>query len=433
MSTKSLLEKARESARRARARAHQRIMYGGDDEPIADYEIDQEGEDFGEITGIGEIEEPKEPEEIEEGEEIGQTAQIKQAVDQAIQRARQSRQIPQVRQTRQTRQIRQSRQVPQFRQMPEEILQQKVDEAIQRASEATQLSDLPEQEGGVKNMEYLRMKAQAFIEKMKSRGDTYIPSEKTVMNSFRSYVAYVNGKKLEKRYFHGAPKAAASKVLTSVSKTYEDKTPMPSSEDKPIVIDLVEVTKGVHKSGKRLPCTHEHKKEKGVTLDTPINKPGTCGQRYRYKYYAWREKLTQPMQHDVDGGERTITTNWKNIVIPVRKGNKSLTDALAAKRKYVEKHNTDRMTAARQVIKDKVNAKRATLEEDVKRFPPMRTYMRGADNQNLRLTGEETSALFKLAKKETKTRRSSASAKRATTMSAAEWKAAHPKKSKAKY
>lgn len=401
MSTKSLLEKARESARRARSRAHQRLMYGGQDEPIADYEIDQEGED--ELEQYAEME-------GEDVEEVGQTAQIKQAVEQAIQRARQSRQVPQMRQSRQ---------------MPEAVLQQKVDEAIQRASEAAASSELPEQEGGVKNMEYLRMKARAFIEKMKANGAQYIPSEKTVMNSFRSYVAFVDGKKLVKRYFHGAPKAAASKVLSSVTKINGAKT----DQSSPIMIELVEVTKGVHKSGKRVACVHKHSVEKGVTVET-VDKPGKCAPRYHYKYYAWREPLANAVPHTVTnkttGATTQITPQFKNMVVPIRKGNKSLPDALAARQAYVTRHDTTKMANARADIQAKVKQKRATLGTG-KRFPPVRTYRLSDENK---LTGAETKELFKQAKKETKSRRNAASTKRATTMALPEWQAAHPKKGK---
>jgi hypothetical protein len=322
--SKSLLEKARESARRARERAHRKMMWGGQDEVVADH-VD-------EVDHIDEVV-------AQRAEQIAAQRAEQRAVQRAAQRVEQ----------------RAAQRAAQRVQPVEELtpVEAAVERAVQRAQlaeqKAAQVSgEVPqffgggeddfdveddfdefddfdlEQEGGFKNFELLKAKLAERKALLASRfGADKIPSDKAIMNSLRSYKAIVNGVEIgPKRYFHGSPIAAARKVVGVLNKDvhYTKERDGVVPKDKPAMmpsigvenaldIKLVEVTKGVHKG-----------------------KKGT--DKYTYEYFGWRDNVKAKGQKDaekikvdengdsfkeVKKGNRVVRVYWENIAIPKRK------------------------------------------------------------------------------------------------------------------
>ena len=94
------------------------------------------------------------------------------------------------------------------------------EQAIEEPEEQDDQDELEDQEGGDKNLNLLKKKAETRHSKMIETNieNVVVPSQKAVMNSMRSYKAFivdgttrnplVSYKGQEKRYFHGAPVAA---------------------------------------------------------------------------------------------------------------------------------------------------------------------------------------------------------------------------------
>lgn len=210
---KSLLEKARESARRARARAQ---MMGGET-PL----------------------------------------EVKQAVDEAVRRAK-------LRQ--------QGGEMDEFDEM-DEI--DEMDEFDQEGGDMDEFDEFDEfeQEGGKKNFNLLKLRAEEKLAIMRDRMPyllvSKLPSLRAVMNSLRTYKVFVGDNKQllgQKRYFHGSPLAAARKVVAMLNKDIKMKdgsvkrAAMPSvGIENAVPIVLQEVTKGVHKSKEaQVPYVYEY-------------------------------------------------------------------------------------------------------------------------------------------------------------------------------
>lgn len=198
---------------------------------------------------------------------------------------------------------------------PTQEVQRAIDEAIKKArqmSEATGVSDMRGgameefdsdliddndeiiQDGGSKDMAFLREKAEAKLKAFKDQfPDRHLPTMTTVMNSMRSYKATVNGVPLgTKSYFHGAPRVAAIKVVSIYNK--QQKSPV-LGIDNALEIELTEVTRGVH------------------TKVTPKNpKP----QKFKYAYFGWRVELDQAKTIHVGENGKTFEVKYKNIVVP---------------------------------------------------------------------------------------------------------------------
>lgn len=281
--SKSLLEKAKESARRARANAHRKLMWGGDGEEVDKVEFD----DF-------------EP-------EFEQSGGVEDAVARAVQRA------------------------------------QEAEDAVGDFEiEDEDWADLEDQEGGFKNFELLKAKVADRKSVLVSKfGVDGVPSDKAIMNSLRSYKAVVNGHLLgPKRYFHGSPIAAARKVVGILNKDvhYTKKNnkgvvPTDKPAEMPSVginnaldIKLIEVTKGVHK-GKHGADKYTYEyfgwrdnvKAKGPK-DAGKIKVGSDGKNFK----------------EVQKGDRVVRVFWENIAIPKR-GKKTAKDALVAKQDAASK------------------------------------------------------------------------------------------------
>lgn len=193
MPTKSLLEKARESARCARERAHKRLMWGG--------QMQQEDEDM-----YGGNMKP-----------MKMTPQLKKQVQDAIKRAKQAK---------------------------KSVRSRSVYDERDRLGQ--------EQEGGYKNSvpEEKVQKRKLMLQKNLPAGGI-LPSDKTIKASMRTYKVEVDGWALgEKRYFRGLPGAAARKVVSILAKK-EGKAAAVTGAHNNVHIKLIETTKGVHKSDKR--------------------------------------------------------------------------------------------------------------------------------------------------------------------------------------
>jgi hypothetical protein len=107
------------------------------------------------------------------------------------------------------------------------------------------------------------------------------------------------GKHPEKRYFNGAPQAAARKVVSIINRSIsgEKSKAVEYSTigiDNAVKIVLIEVTRGVHRSARD---------EKGKLLP------------YTYSYFGWREKFSPIV---IEKDDNSIRVEWKNIAIPAR-------------------------------------------------------------------------------------------------------------------
>ena len=237
MPTKSLLDKARESARCARERAHKRWMWGGQMQQ-------QEEEDM-----YGGNMKP-----------MKMTPQLKKQVQDAIKRAKQA-----------------------------EKSARSVQEKRKRLDD--------EQEGGYKNSvpEEKVQKRKLLLQRNLPAGGI-LPSDKTIKASMRTYKVEVDGAPLgEKRYFRGLPGAAARKVVSILAKK-EGKGASVTGSHNNVHIKLIETTKGVHKSDKHRakgdplqPYTLEYygwrealEEEKDTGRQDPKGNPIIA----RYKYIA---------------------------------------------------------------------------------------------------------------------------------------------------
>lgn len=154
-----------------------------------------------------------------------------------------------------------------------------------------------EQEGGTKNNDIIKNKANQLRAIISTLPDVVIPTDRTLMNSHRSYIAYVNGNLLKgpknNRYFHGSPIAAARKVISIINKKDAKQSPIFSSVgiQNAVSIQLQEVTKGVRKSGKP-------------------KKP------YVYDYFGWLEQLKDDKKFMRD--DKEFKASFKSIAIPKR-------------------------------------------------------------------------------------------------------------------
>jgi hypothetical protein len=197
-----------------------------------------------------------------------------------------------------------------------------VDQAVERSiNRARQAEGEYEQEGGTKNFDYLRGRAEAHrAQLIASLGEGNVPKLKAIMAAMRTYKIYVGAigsKKVDlignKRYVHGLPLAAARKVVAICAKPELNSAGKPlglgmnlNGADNAIHIKLVEVTKGVHYA-------------KG--------KAGKVGKPYEYHYFGWRT----PIQgKEIVREGVAFTPKWKNEAVPTRKFD-SLEDAVAAR------------------------------------------------------------------------------------------------------
>jgi hypothetical protein len=330
--SKSLLEKARESARRARARAHRRLMWGG-------------GAEDGVVPmPLDDVAAPV----IQRGPRAPRARRA--PMDRAMQHA----QMVEDRAMQHAQMVEDQAMIDEddaaMEELPSECppgcsrtqraQQAPLDHVMQGVEPAPRFSffgggdkgefdedededefddddedeeDEYDQEGGKKNFDLIKEKAaerQALL--VKRWGAEKVPKLKTIMNNLRSYVATVTkdgvsrtlggGKK--KRYFHGAPLAAARKVVAVINRKGEMNT---IGQGSAVGILLKEVTKGVHKG--------KNGKDK-----------------YTYEYFGWREKLEEPVQNEVTRKSyttkqgvvkpavmKTVVREYRNIAIPKRK------------------------------------------------------------------------------------------------------------------
>lgn len=193
---KSLVERARESARSARARARAQYQMGGGNHPMDELEIQR-------------------------------------VIEHAIAKARSEARS----------------------EAPTAIIHHQVKQAIESARKY----DL-EQEGGKKNMVSPQKVINRKVILQRVVGSGKMPSDRAIRNSLRSYSVMVNGKSLEKlasehgskvgkkHYYHGEPGAAARKVVAFLGKTLWMDLP---SLQRSVEIQMTEVTKGVHKAKKK--------------------------------------------------------------------------------------------------------------------------------------------------------------------------------------
>lgn len=292
-----LMDDARRRASNARARAHARMMYGGASESTAPSE------------------------------------DVRNAIDAAIARARQNAQ--------------RSEDYGDFEDGQNggdyEVDDYEVEDYDEDYDEAAY-----EQEGGDKNLNYLKAQANARIEKLEAIKSTapsgstlsnmHIPSVKSVMNSLRSYVASVSDPEsteplefVEKRYYHGAPVVAARKALAKAF-TISNKTGVGLfNVGEPRLITLIEVTKGIRNSK---------------------------GGRYVYKYFGRVETLIQPKT--VERGDKSIEYNRKYVIVPIRKGVHSVKEAFARAQQFSAAHGTPRAAEARERFAAAATARRGT-------------------------------------------------------------------------